>query len=115
MVVGGGLLDALEIREVNDIDICVAPEVLKKFKDKNGWRSSERWRKTFLKKKEYDMFSELAWEDCQTTREEAIRTAEYINGVPFLNIQETIKFKKALGRDKDFQDIELLEMYLKEK
>ncbi len=38
-----------------------------------------------------------------------------INGFPFLNIEETIKFKRALGREKDFNDIKLLEAYLAKK
>lgn len=41
-----------------------------------------------------------------------IRNAEIIEGVPFIRLSELIKFKMALGRDKDKKDIELIEQYL---
>jgi hypothetical protein len=41
-----------------------------------------------------------------------IRNAEIIDGVPFIKLDELIKFKKALGRDKDKKDVELIEQYL---
>ena len=42
-----------------------------------------------------------------TNHEELIRNAEVIDGVPFIRLNELIKFKNALGRDKDKKDIEL--------
>jgi hypothetical protein len=61
-----------------------------------------------------DIIKQLDWEDYPTTVEEAIKSADIIQGFPFLNISETIKFKTALGREKDFRDIEMLKDYLKE-
>lgn len=117
VVVGSGIMGALGIREINDVDLCVSSKILQTFKEKDGWRSYKKWNKTFLenKGKNIDMFSQLAWEGYQTTREKAIETAEHINGVPFLNIEETIKFKEALGREKDMEDIKLLEECLDQK
>lgn len=112
VIVGSGILGALGLREINDVDLVVSPKILAEFAEKEGWQSCERWGKTFLEKDDYEMFSQLSWEEYPTTREEAIKTAKYINSVPFLNIEETIKFKKALGRKKDARDIELLEKCL---
>lgn len=111
IVVGSGLLGALKLRDVEDIDLVVSPEILDRYESKDGWRKEVRYGKTFLLKEPFEMFSELAWEDYQTTRGEAIASARYIDGVPFLNIEETIKFKQALGREKDYQDIKLLKQY----
>ncbi|MFB6212754.1 MAG: hypothetical protein ABEI53_03005 [Candidatus Magasanikbacteria bacterium] len=110
VVVGSGVLGALGLREVNDIDILVSERLLKKFRNKEGWGEERKFEedKLFLNKDGIDIFSQLSWEDYSTTREEAIETARIINGVPFLNIEETIKFKEALGREKDKKDIELL-------
>jgi hypothetical protein len=68
-----------------------------------------RHGKLFLKAPDMDIISRLDWDAYPTTVEQAIATAEIIKGYPFLNVAETIKFKRALGREKDFRDIALLE------
>jgi len=109
-VISSGILQALGLRAANDVDIVVSPQILKQFKDKGGWRSYEKWGKTFLENEEMDidMFSEISWEAYPTTRKEVIASARDINGVPFMNIAETIKFKRAMGREKDERDTALL-------
>jgi len=42
-----------------------------------------------------------------------IKTAFLIDGIPFMNTEELIKFKMAFGREKDFKDIELIKEYIK--
>lgn len=42
--------------------------------------------------------------------EEIISSATLIDGIPFMNLDELIKFKIALGREKDFEDIELIKI-----
>lgn len=111
VVVGSGILGILGLREVNDIDLVVDPDILYRFLKTGDWRKEEKYGTVFLHKGDITMFSRLSWEDYQTTREEAIETAEYIQGIPFLNIKETIKFKKALNREKDKRDIKILESY----
>lgn len=44
--------------------------------------------------------------------EEIIKSAEVVNGIPINNLDCEIKFKKALGREKDFRDIELIQEYI---
>lgn len=41
-----------------------------------------------------------------------IKNADIINGFPFIQLEEFIKFKRELGREKDFEDIKLMEEYL---
>ena len=77
--------------------------------DPKKYQEVEKYGKVFLEADDIDIIPRLDWESYLTTTEEAIKTADIINGYPFLNIAETIKFKKALGREKDFKDIKLLE------
>ncbi len=109
VIIGSGILAALGIRDANDIDVAVTPSLLKTLKDTGNWKEEIKWGKLFLVGDKVDVATQLNWEDYKTTTEEAINTATVINGIPFLNIKETILFKKALGREKDFKDIELLE------
>lgn len=44
-----------------------------------------------------------------------IDNAEIINGVPFVKLEEVIKWKKAFGRPKDLEDIKRIEEFLKKE
>ena len=113
VVIGGGILEALGIRNTHDVDIIVALKLFEKLRESKIYKEEIRWGKVFLIGDGVEIGAKLDWENYSTTIEEAIKTATIINGVPFLNLQETIKFKQAMGREKDFKDIELIEKYLK--
>jgi len=113
IVVGSGILAALGLRQAKDVDIAVTPRLLKKLKNSGNWKEKIRWEKLFLMGDNIEIISQLNWEKYPTTTQEAINSAAIIDGIPFLNVEETILFKRALGRKKDLKDIELLNQYLK--
>lgn len=113
VVIGSGILVALEIRAAADIDMSVLPELHKKLRESGEWEEDIRYDgRIFLKKDDFEINPELSWEGYRTSTAEAIKSALIIDGVPFLNLEELKKFKKALGRDKDFADIRLIDDYL---
>ena len=114
-VVGSGILAALNLREANDLDVIISSKLLDKMKDGNRYKKEIRCGKLFLIGDDIDIITQLSLDDYPTTIDEAIKSAIIINGFQFLNIEETIKFKQALGREKDFKDIELLNNYLANK
>lgn len=113
VVVGSGILDVLGIRKSNDIDIAVTKELHNKLRESGEWKENERYNRIFLNKDIYEIIPQLNWEDYDTTTEEAISSATIIEDIPFMNLNELIKFKTALGREKDFKDIELIKEYQK--
>src|SRR3989344_2768364 len=113
VVIGGGILEALGIRDTRDVDIFAAPKLFERLRKSKIYKEEIRWGKIFLIGDNIEIGPKLDWENYSTLIEEAISTATIINEVPFLNLQETIKFKKAMGREKDFKDIELIKEYLK--
>lgn len=113
VVAGGGILEALGIRETNDIDLAVTPYLHKKLRETGEWEEEEKYGKIFLKQEKIDVIPQLDWEEYNTTTKDAIGTATIIDGIPFMNLDELCKFKTALGRDKDFKDIELIREYQK--
>ncbi len=116
VLVGSGPLAARGIREASDLDIAVTDKLWRQLFDSGHYKTEERYGRLFLAEKnseDVDIIKQLDWEDYPTTVEEAIKSADIIQGFPFLNISETIKFKTALGREKDFRDIEMLKDYLK--
>jgi len=113
VVIGAGILEALGLRDTRDVDVIVKPRLFKKLRESKKYKEEMRWGKIFLFGEDIDIGAKLDWENYSTTIEEAINTAMIINGIPFLNIKETIKFKKAMGREKDTRDIKLIKGYLK--
>ena len=115
VVVGSGILDVLGIRTASDIDIAVTKELHQRLRELGNWEENERYDKIFLKKDVYEIIPQLNWEKYNTNTEEAISSALIIEDIPFMNLFELIKFKTALGREKDFMDIKLINEYLDNK
>lgn len=111
VVIGSGILDILGIRKANDIDLSVTKSLHQKLRDTGEWEEFERYGKIFLKKDVFEVNGELNWDKYETTTEEAVKTSLVVDDVPFLNLEETIKFKTASGRKKDLKDIELIKKY----
>lgn len=114
VVAGAGILEALNIRETNDIDLAVIPYLHRKLRESGEWEEEEKYGKIFLKRDKIDVIPQLDWEEYNTTTEEAIKTSTIIDGIPFMNLDELCKFKTALGREKDFRDIKLIREYQKD-
>ena len=115
IIIGAGILQALGLRDTNDIDVVVTESLFEKLKASGKYKEDVKYNKKFLVADDVEIIMPLSWADYSTTTEEAIKTALVIEGIPFLNIQETIKFKTALGREQDFKDIELLKNYARAK
>lgn len=111
VIIGSGLLDVLGIRPANDIDIAVTPQLFNTLHAGGNWKEEKRYGKIFLNRDGIDINPELSWPDYPTTTEEAIRSALIINGTPFMNLEELKRFKSALGREKDKEDIARIEKY----
>lgn len=111
VLVGSGPLAARGIREANDLDVAVTPKLFKQLLNSKRYQEVEVNGKLVSETDKVEIISKLEWAAYPTSVQEAIKTADIINGYPFLNIVETVKFKKALGREKDFRDLELLTEY----
>ena len=112
VVIGSGIMARLGLREANDVDIAVTPDLYAKLRASGEWEEEERYGKIFLKKEAVEIIPRLDWESYSTTAEEAIASAAILDGVPFMNLNELVAFKRALGRAKDLPDIAIIEEYL---
>jgi hypothetical protein len=113
VVVSSGIMDVLGIRKAGDIDIAVTSDLHQKLRETGKWNEEQKYGKIYLKKDVFEIIPQLNWDKYNITTEEAIKSALIIEGIPFMNLDELIKFKTALGREKDFKDIELIKDYLK--
>jgi hypothetical protein len=115
VVISSGTLDALGIRPANDIDLTVLPELHEMLRMSVEWKEENRYGKIFLIQEGIEINPDISWDAYPTSTEEVIRTALVIDGVPFMNLDELRKFKTALGREKDFTDIVLMDVYIAAK
>ncbi len=47
--------------------------------------------------------------------EEVIASSDWIEGYPFVTLEDTLSWKRFLNREKDQKDIALIESYLREE
>lgn len=115
IVFGSGPLAAAGIRETNDIDMYVTPEVWRSLKAA-GWQQIDKGPDDQpLAHDVFDVHDNWNFSFYTTTLEHLLDTADVIDGVPFASLDEVRKWKVASGRDKDLRDIELIDAYLAEQ
>lgn len=116
-VAGGAVLQAHGLRDANDIDIVVLPEIYEQLK-MNGWPEQETATgRRVLVRDVYEIgenWSFPHW-SYSSKSSDLIKSSEIINGFPFVTLEETLRWKRALLRRKDLPDIKLIEEYLMPK
>ena len=111
VVIGGGVLEVLDLRQTVDVDLVVSKSVYGKFKDL-GWKEYiQDDGKKILSKRGYKIMMHYMRRDLRRL----IKYSFIKNGVRFMGINDLIESKERLGRSKDLEDIDLLNKYLKSK
>lgn len=113
-LIGGAVLSLYGIRDTNDLDLVVLPEVCEELL-KNGWKKEEMEPGRFvLRKNGVDIFNNLCIDKVFYDREaeDIIKDADVVDGIPVQNLYDLMSFKKFLGRPKDLHDIELIREFL---
>ncbi len=117
IVVGSGILAAKGIRETNDLDIIVTPDLFEKLKSEEWtvypWTKESISGRDWLKKNNVEAYIQLSRKTGGISAEELLKNAEVINGIPFITLEQLVDFKREYGRPKDFDDIKLIEEYLR--
>jgi len=111
-VVGSGALSVRKIREHHDIDIIATNELYERLK-KEGWEEREKTNGHYnLHKGDVEIdkgFSNIP--NCDLSTEDVIQNSDVIDGIPFMSLNDLIKLKTSLGREKDIKDIESINKY----
>ncbi len=115
MVFGSGVMSALGIKESQDIDLLVSPDLFYELKTR-GWAQDEkeidgRMRTRLV----FGIFE--AHKDFWYGAEDQdvlgmIQKTQLIEEIPFMSLEDTMEMKLRFGREKDLKDIELIKAYL---
>ena len=107
-------LAAHGIRESNDIDILVAPDVYARLKGTPGWEAKVKPNgNAYLGKGDIEVFED--WQKIGSyipNPKRLIEEADMIEGMPVITLKDIVEWKKAFGREKDLEDVRLVEEFL---
>ena len=113
IVIGSGILDQLGIRPASDIDLAASSDLMKKLSEESGdWikKFDDNQRFYFVKD---DGSAEVwdGWEfDGQTVSyDDLLDYAVKYDGVRFVDLEFLRKWKSWRGREKDVQDVKLID------
>lgn len=110
VVIGGGVLEALGLRDTMDVDMVVNKTIYKQFHER-GWKEYVHDDgKRILSHRGYKLMTSYVGRDIGRL----LRHSFTKDGVRFIGINDLIKSKEQFGRTKDLEDIALLRHYQKQ-
>lgn len=113
-IFGSGPMVVRGLREGKDVDIIVPKEVFKEYETKPGWQVKKFDDNTnYLDNDGIELWDE--WGPGEWDINKLIQEAEIIDGLPFVRLEEVLKWKETNARPKDLEDIKLIKTYLANK
>jgi hypothetical protein len=112
IVVASGILNALGIRDSDDIDLVITPKLYIKLKNQ-GWKEVNKGTYKVLEKGPFEVG--LCWDSDENETpnlQNLLANAVYIDEVPFASIYRVKEWKHKMGREKDLKDLKLIQDYL---
>jgi hypothetical protein len=113
---GSAPLGIRELKKCRDIDIIMSENLWNEYKNKLNWKikkNLDRNDSYCLCNDDNDIELWKDWAPGAWNVVELIKEAEIIDDLPFVKLEQVIKWKKLNGRGKDLKDIEIIEIYLK--
>jgi hypothetical protein len=95
----------------HDVDILVTEELWEARRQEPGWevRLLESGR-PYLWNNDVELYKD--WGPGEWNPVQIIRDAEIINGLPFVQLETVLAWKRICGREKDLRHIKIIEDYL---
>jgi hypothetical protein len=118
VVFGSAVMEIHGIRPAKDIDIAITEELYQELK-RRGWKRKWNFKRLLtckaLKLGGNEAFTNLYWKAYQIPTKDLIKNAEFFEGIPFMSLRDYLFYKTHLPRQKDKDDVVLIENYLKTK
>ncbi|MBU2037470.1 hypothetical protein KJ866_04730 [Patescibacteria group bacterium] len=105
-IFGSGPLVIRKIRESDDIDIIVKPELWSELVNKYT-----SLKDNLIKVGDVEIYKD--WLPWIGDINQLIDNADIIEGFRFVKLEYVLEWKKAMWREKDIKDIELIKKYMK--
>jgi hypothetical protein len=112
-IFGSGPMGVRGIRKMNDVDIIVTHKLWNEFAGRPGWEA--RQIDNLQGMKNHKLNIEI-WKDWWIgwDVDQMIREAEIFDNLPFVKLEMMIEWKTLVAREKDLQDLKLIEDWQKQ-
>lgn len=120
VVIGSGILSALHLRASNDIDIVVPEAEYSRLADNKQFTKSQNHGREILADELFEIDTSWGVLGKNQTFDDLQKQSLVIDGVCYITIEFLLAVKKSWllddeVRQKDIDDVELIEKYLKEQ
>lgn len=118
IVAGSGILDVLNIRQANDVDVVVVQQIYDELLlDDRTWHqeTSDGVCRLVNADNSVEVWSSWAAPKGRLIYEELLQNSELIDGLRFLSLDFVYTWKVWKNRPKDKNDVGLIEKYRKEQ
>lgn len=109
---GSAPLGIRGMRECHDIDIITMEDVWEVYKYKEGWKVKkliENENVEYIRKDSIELYKN--WGPGEWDVEKLIRESEIIEGLPFVKLEQVLRWKKLNRRGKDLKDLEIIQKF----
>jgi GrpB-like predicted nucleotidyltransferase (UPF0157 family) len=113
-ITGSGPLGIRNLKEIGDIDIIVTDKLWEDLVSKYGVVDQNGIKKVVIKKNQIEIFCENSFytqpkEKNDPNIFERIENSEIIDGLPFESLNHVLFYKQKMYREKDLEDIMIIE------
>lgn len=120
VVIGSGILQALGIRQSHDIDVVAKEEIYSKLKETGKFEIEQNHGREILKDDTFEIGTSWFVLDKAYRFEDFEKESVMIDGVRYITLDFLLRVKKSwvtegTVRDKDLNDIKLIEEYIENK
>lgn len=120
IVIGSGILSVLNLRESKDIDVIVTEEKYKDLADNNHFKKGQNHGREILVNDLLEIGIDWTVLDRTWKFDDLLNYSTIIGGVRYITIEFLLNAKRGWvadgeGRQKDIEDIELIEQYLRQR
>ena len=110
VVVGGASMTIRGLRDTTDTDLVVTPELFDHL-ESLGWQKKPRPNgQPGLRHGVVEVYLEVSTPSCAPDICSLIARADIREGIPLVEVDTLLAWKRSYGRDKDARDVELLQL-----
>lgn len=111
VIFGSGSMLIRNLKDGHDLDILVTHDLFEEYKNKEGWKLKPCNQDFYLSKDGMELWE--TWRPGEWDTMKLIEDAEHIDGMAFVPLTTTLKWKEMNGREKDLEHAKIIKEYLK--
>jgi hypothetical protein len=114
VIFGSGPMGIRGLKEIGDLDVIVTEDIFDDFAKRPDFNlGKKKSNNEYLERDGIEFYKN--WHPGDWDINKLIQEAEIIDDLPFVKLEDVLKWKKSKMREKDIKDIESIENYFNQK